>query len=72
MYPVSIIICLILSIILFFIRLNKKKVYTDGKKVANTKYIKETQYYKKKIKQYNILSNVIKCFSLVCIIITSI
>ena len=72
MYPISIIICLILSIILFFIKLNKKKVYTDGKKVANTKYIKETQYYKNKIKRYNILSNVIKCFSLVCIVITSI
>ena len=56
MYPIIIIICLVLSIILFFAKLNKKNVYTDGKKVANTKYIKETEYYKEKVKQYRILS----------------
>ena len=72
MYPIAIIICLILSVILFFIKLNKKKVYTDGKKVANTKYIKETEYYKTKVKKYNILSNLIKSLSAICIVITSI
>ncbi len=72
MHPIAIIICLILSIILFFTKLNNKKVYTDGKKVANTKYIKETEYYKTKVKKYNILSNLIKVLSLVCILITSI
>ncbi len=72
MYPIAIIICLILSVILFFIKLNKKKVYIDGKKVANTKYIKETEYYKTKVKKYNILSNLIKGLSAICIVITSI
>ena len=72
MYPVVIIICLILSIIIFFIKLNNKKVYTDGKKVANTQYIRETEYYKMKLKRYNILSNFIKILSLLCIVITSV
>ena len=72
MYPIAIIICLILSVILFFIKLNKKKIYIDGKKVANTKYIKETEYYKTKVKKYNILSNFIKGLSVICIVITSI
>ena len=72
MYPIVIIICLMLSVILFFIKLNKKKVYIDGKKVANTKYIKETEYYKTKVRKYNILSNLIKGLSVICIVITSI
>lgn len=72
MYPIAIIICLMLSVILFFIKLNKKKVYIDGKKVANTKYIKETEYYKTKVRKYNILSNLIKGLSVICIVIASI
>ena len=71
MYPIAIIVCLILSLILFFIKLNKKK-YIDGKKVANTKYIKETEYYKTKVKKYNILSNCIRILCVCCIVITSI
>ena len=46
--------------------------YTNGKKVANTKYIKETEYYKTKVKRYNILSNIIKFFSVMCIVVASI
>ncbi len=72
MYPMAIIICLILSIALFFIKFNKKTTYTNGKKVANTKYIKETKYYKSKVKKYNILSNIIKGLSVTCIVIGSI
>lgn len=71
MYPIVIIICLIFLVILF-IKLNKKKAYIDGKKVANTKYIKETEYYKEKVKKYNTLSNLIKSLSVICIVITSI
>ena len=70
MYPIAIIVCLIISIVILLFK--KKKIYTDGKKVANTKYIRETEYYKKKIKRYKILSNVVKILSIVCIVITSI
>ena len=61
-YPVAIIICLILSIALFFIRLKAKRKYTTGKKVANTQFIKETDYYKSKVRKYTVLSNLIKIF----------
>ncbi len=72
MYPIAIIICLILSILLFFVKFNRKGKYTNGKKVANTKYIKETEYYKTKLKKYKILSTTIKILSIICILITSI
>lgn len=72
MYPIAIIICLILGVALFFINFNKKIKYTNGKKVANTKYIKETEYYKAKVKRYNILSNLIKISSVICIVTASI
>ena len=71
-YPLAIIICSIVGIILFFINLNHKTKYTNGKKVANTQFIKETEYYKKKMTKYKILSNSIKVFCLICIILTSI
>lgn len=72
MYPIVIVICVILGLAIFFINFNKKKQYINGKKVANTKYIKETEYYKTKVKKYKIVSNIIKTISLICIIISSI
>ena len=72
MYPIATIVCLILSIALFFINFKKKTQYTNGKKVANTKYIKETAYYKSKVRKYKILSQIIKGLSVICIIIASI
>lgn len=72
MHPIVIIICVIFGLAIFFINFNKKKQYTDGKKVANTKYVKETDYYKTKVKRYKIISNIIKIISLICIIISSI
>ena len=71
MYPIAIIVLLIVGVILLFVKPNKK-VYTDGKKVANTQYIKETEYYKTKVKKYNIISNIIKGLIFLCILITSI
>ncbi len=72
MYPIAIIICLALSIALLFINFKKKKEYTNGKKVANTKYIRETEYYKLKVKRYKIISKIIKVLSVICIIIAGI
>ena len=37
---------------IFLSEFNKKQKYLDGKKVANTKYIKETEYYKSKVRMY--------------------
>lgn len=72
MYPIVIIICLILGVALYFTNFKNKIKYTNGKRVANTKYIKETEYYKAKIKEYNILSKIIKGLSVICIIMASI
>lgn len=72
MYPIVIIICIILGVAIFFINFNKKTEYTNGKKVANTKFIKETEYYKTKVKRYKIISNIIKSICLICIVISSI
>lgn len=72
MYPIVVIICLIFGVAIFFINFNKKAQYTNGKKVANTKYIKETEYYKTKVKRYKIISNTIKIISALCIVISSI
>ena len=72
MYPIVIIICLILAVAIFFIGFNKKERYTNGKKVANTKFIKETEYYKAKIKKYKIISNIIKVICVLSIVFSSI
>lgn len=72
MYPIAIIICLILALVILFINNNKKKQYVTGKKVANTQYIKETKYYKDKVRKYTILSNLIKLVSALCIVISGI
>jgi len=72
MYPIAIIICAILSIGVFCIRFKNKVKYTNGKKVANTKYIKEKEYYKRKVRKYKILSTIIKVLTIICIMITSI
>ena len=68
MYPIVILICLALSIFIYFKNFNNDKKYIRGKKVANTQYIKETDYYKSKIRKYKILSNLVKILSVVCII----
>lgn len=71
MYPAVIIICLILALLICF-TVGRKKNYTQGKKIANTKYIKETEYYKLKIRRYKILSYIIKGLNIMCIIFVSI
>ena len=72
MYPIVIIICVIFGIAIFFVDINKNIQYINGKKVANTKNIRETEYYKTKVKINKIISNIIKTISLMCIIISSI
>ena len=72
MNPIVIIVCSVIALIVMFFNLKRKTKYTSGKKVANTKYIKETDYYKNKVKRYIIISNTIKVLSIICIIISSV
>lgn len=71
MYPVAIIICFLLAILIFFVNLNKNK-YKEGKKVANTKFVRETSYFKAKLREYKILSFIVKTLSLAIIVVSSI
>lgn len=72
MYPIIIVICLIISVAICFINFNKKEKYMNGKKVANTRFLKQTEYYKTKVKKYKILSNLIKVISVIAICTCSI
>ena len=72
MYPVAIVVCLVCSIVIMFYNKKRKNKYSNGKKIANTQFIKETEYYKKKLKKYKILSNILKIISATIIITTGI
>ena len=72
MYPIAIVACLICSIAIIFWNKTHKSKYSNGKKIANTQFIKETEYYKQKIRKYNLISNTIKILSVIIIIITGI
>lgn len=63
-YPFVIYIGVPLLIFLFVFKFKKSNTYTNGKKVANTKYIKKVPYYQEVMKKYKILSYSIKglCF----------
>lgn len=72
MYPIAIIIMLVISIAIFFWKLKSKEKYTYGKKVANTKFVQETEYYKKKVRKYKNLTMLIKILYVACIVLTGI
>lgn len=72
MYPIAIIICLICIVVIILWNKKHKDQYSSGKKIANTRFVKETEYYKKKIRKYKILSNTLKILCVIMIIITGI
>lgn len=72
MYPLIILICIVIVLLIWLVPFNKKVKYTQGKKIANTKYVEQTNYFKIKLKKYKILSNVVKSLSSICIIIIGI
>lgn len=72
MYPAAIIVCLICVVVIIFLNKSHKDKYSNGKKIANTQFIKETEYYKQKMKKYKFLSNTLKILSAMIIIITGI
>lgn len=66
-YPFVIYIGIIGLIILTVIRFKKNSLYENGKKIANTKYIKEIPYYKQVLKRYKIFSVLIKIMCILSI-----
>lgn len=68
-YPIVFIIVLILIFVFFFLYKNKhNQTYEDGKKIANTKYIKNHNYFKKLLKQYKLLAISSKVLCIIAII----
>lgn len=59
---------IVLLIVLIVIKF--KNNYKNGKKVANTKYIENTPYYKKIIKKYKFFSICTKCVCILCIVLS--
>lgn len=54
----------------YFFKIKKENNYTSGKKVANTKYVKNMPYYKKIIRRYKILTISIKAICVWCILLS--
>ena len=71
MYPIIVIISGIILVVIFFLNFGKKPKYTSGKKIANTSYIKETDYFKEKLKQYKMLVRIIKVLTACSIMVSS-
>lgn len=69
-YPFVLIIGIPVVIFLFFINLKKDDSYENGKKIANTEYVKELPYYKEILKKYRKLTYIIESLCAVSIIIT--
>ena len=69
-YPFVICIGILVITLLIICKFNKKDKYKNGKKVANTKYVKDDPYYKKKMRQYKIYSIAIKVICLFSILLS--
>ena len=67
-YPLVIVVGIIILICFIFVKPKKMDTYKEGKKVANTKYIKELSYYQGLIKKYKMWSALIKSICIIAII----
>ncbi len=72
MYPIVILLALGISIFIVIVLNNKKEKYSKGKKVANTKFVKETAYYAEKLKKYKIILNAVKILYIACVFVMAI
>ena len=69
-YPFVLIIGIPIIIVLCVLKLNKNDSYENGKKVANTEYVKELPYYKEMLEKYKKLTYLIEGICVVSIITT--
>lgn len=56
-YPIFIIVIPFIVILFFLITKRKKNSFKEGSKIANTSFIKNTDYFKSKMKEYKIIKN---------------
>lgn len=71
-YPFAIVFVLIFIIGYFIVFRKKDTLFKTGSKIANTHFLKNSGYYQKKLKQYNILKRLIFVVFGVAIITSSI
>ena len=71
-YQYAIIVILIIIILWLFIFKNKKSIFKNGLKIANTQYLKNTEYYQKQIKKYQMLRKTIIFFFIIAIICSTV
>ncbi len=71
-YPYLILVVGIVFVITLFIKRKKDTSYSTGSKIANTSYIKNTDYYKRKTKIYKIMYNIARICSFTAIILSTI
>jgi len=67
-YPFILYIGIIVLSILLFLQFKRKDTYTNGKKIANTKYVKKLEYYTELMKKYKMLTYSIKGICAFCIL----
>ena len=67
-YPYIIVIGLIVLIVLAILFKFKKTKYNNGRKIANTEYIKKSKIYKEKVKRYNLYLYIIDTLCVLTII----
>lgn len=69
-YPFVLFIGIPLLVILIILKLKKKETYKQGKKIANTEYTKNLDYYKQILRKYKILTITIKTICVISIFIS--
>ncbi|MBR3524114.1 MAG: hypothetical protein IKN87_05495 [Bacilli bacterium] len=69
-HPLVLLLIPLIIIIYLFINRKRKNNYIGGSKIANTNYIKESTYYKKKLRSYKIFLFLVKTMCFISIIIS--
>ena len=69
-YPILIVISIPILIALILIKFKKANLYLQGKKVANTKYVEQTDYYKNLMRKYRFLVISVKSVCVICIVLS--
>lgn len=71
-YPIIIVLAIVAFIVITFITKSKKDTFKKGSKIANTKYVKESSYYKNRLAMYKLLSMVVIILISIIVITSSI
>ena len=69
-YPFILYISIPIIIFLLIIKINKKSIYKNGKKVANTQYTKSIPYYNEIMKKYKVLKYAVQGICILCIFLS--